>query len=350
MRRACTYLFHALPNLYHACRLQVLLQYNRDTNALIRRRVRSAAQRDGSGAVAELRIPPAPIPTSWGRTVQPYEPPEALAASLAACSLTLPLSAGGSTAVNVAALAAAAGSQAAAAPTPSSSGSDRGTCYCEVTDVVRACGHRQLLRPYQAVMINCGWEAQWEREGEEAVAASVANQAKGAGLLSRCAGWFLCGCGRQGAGRALFAAVCAASEKVASPADVWHTASISIDEAFNRTATVLLASSTINSVPGWSVSSHPTPITPQTLDALTALALGALHPTPCAGCVACRSLACAPVDLSLPGPGSSASHTSSSSCMPGATRESSASLHLKQAVWVRCHMCHTFSSLTCCYR
>ena len=63
---------------------QVVTQYNRDTNALIRRRIRVGAggaaaiggALAGGGGLVQLRIPPPPLPLSWGRTVRPYVPPE----------------------------------------------------------------------------------------------------------------------------------------------------------------------------------------------------------------------------------------------------------------------------------
>ncbi|GIL58616.1 hypothetical protein Vafri_13634 [Volvox africanus] len=64
---------------------QVVMQYNRDTNALIRRRVTSgggggggngAGSGPGGGGLVQLRVPPPPLPLSWGRTVRPYQPPE----------------------------------------------------------------------------------------------------------------------------------------------------------------------------------------------------------------------------------------------------------------------------------
>lgn len=62
---------------------QVVTQYNRDTNALIRRRIRvgssGGAAGSGPGAaggLVQVRVPPAPLPLSWGRTVRPYEEEE----------------------------------------------------------------------------------------------------------------------------------------------------------------------------------------------------------------------------------------------------------------------------------
>ncbi len=40
--------------------------------ALVRRRVRAGDARDD---IVQLRVPPAPIPVSWGRTAAPYVPP-----------------------------------------------------------------------------------------------------------------------------------------------------------------------------------------------------------------------------------------------------------------------------------
>lgn len=40
--------------------------------ALVRRRVR--AEHSGRDDIYQLRVPPAPIPVAWGRTVAPYVP------------------------------------------------------------------------------------------------------------------------------------------------------------------------------------------------------------------------------------------------------------------------------------
>lgn len=62
---------------------QVVTQYNRDTNALIRRRIRvgsgggaAGGGPGGAGGLVQVRVPPAPLPLSWGRTVRPYDEEE----------------------------------------------------------------------------------------------------------------------------------------------------------------------------------------------------------------------------------------------------------------------------------
>ncbi|KAG2486878.1 hypothetical protein HYH03_014472 [Edaphochlamys debaryana] len=55
---------------------QVVTQYNRDTNALIRRRIRIGAAAAAGGGLVQLRVPNPPLPLSWGRTVRPYRPPK----------------------------------------------------------------------------------------------------------------------------------------------------------------------------------------------------------------------------------------------------------------------------------
>ncbi|KAL4425126.1 hypothetical protein ABPG77_008231 [Micractinium sp. CCAP 211/92] len=50
----------------------IITAYNPATQALVRRRVRAGDARDD---IVQLRVPPAPIPVSWGRTAAPYVPP-----------------------------------------------------------------------------------------------------------------------------------------------------------------------------------------------------------------------------------------------------------------------------------
>ncbi len=55
----------------------VIAQYNRDTHAFIRRRVRVA----DPDAILQLRLPPPPLPLSWGKAIKPYNPNGVAAAS-----------------------------------------------------------------------------------------------------------------------------------------------------------------------------------------------------------------------------------------------------------------------------
>lgn len=48
----------------------MIAHYNRDTHAFIRRRMRVV----DPDAILQLRIPPPPLPLSWGRAVKPYKP------------------------------------------------------------------------------------------------------------------------------------------------------------------------------------------------------------------------------------------------------------------------------------
>jgi hypothetical protein len=52
-------------------RHNVVIAYNPDTQALVRRRVRAVPDRD---EIVHIRIPPPPLPVSWARTVRPYIP------------------------------------------------------------------------------------------------------------------------------------------------------------------------------------------------------------------------------------------------------------------------------------
>jgi hypothetical protein len=49
----------------------IIAQYNRDTHAFIRRRVRVA----DPDAILQLRLPPPPLPLSWGKAIRPFQPP-----------------------------------------------------------------------------------------------------------------------------------------------------------------------------------------------------------------------------------------------------------------------------------
>lgn len=48
----------------------IIAQYNRDTHAFIRRRVRVA----DPDAILQLRLPPPPLPLSWGKAIRPFQP------------------------------------------------------------------------------------------------------------------------------------------------------------------------------------------------------------------------------------------------------------------------------------
>jgi hypothetical protein len=48
----------------------IIAQYNRDTHAFIRRRVRVA----DPDAILQLRLPPPPLPLSWGKAIKPFRP------------------------------------------------------------------------------------------------------------------------------------------------------------------------------------------------------------------------------------------------------------------------------------
>jgi hypothetical protein len=110
----------------------LITQYNKDTNALIRRRVRVV----DPDAILQIRVPPPPVPPSWGRAVRPFVP---RAARLAAAQA------------------------AAAAPEPAG----RASSY-SAPDV---CGFDFSQLPsssYQAVLINTGWEREQQQQQEAA--------------------------------------------------------------------------------------------------------------------------------------------------------------------------------------
>ena len=87
-------------------RQHVLTQYNKDTNALIRRKVKGATRArggglggegvrgggGGGGGILQIRIPPPPIPLSWGRNVLLYDPAVAMATRFSSISLKGPSS------------------------------------------------------------------------------------------------------------------------------------------------------------------------------------------------------------------------------------------------------------------
>ncbi|KXZ44950.1 hypothetical protein GPECTOR_60g727 [Gonium pectorale] len=131
---------------------QMVTQLNRDTNALIRRRVAGGASGGGDGLV-QLRLPPPPLPLSWGRTVRPYQPPEP-------CRLPEPY--GAAAMAGTVATTGTAASDAAAA--------SRGF---EASDVATFPYDSALSgKTYVAVMVNAGWQpagaADAYEEGSEA--------------------------------------------------------------------------------------------------------------------------------------------------------------------------------------
>eukprot|EP00955_Chlamydomonas_euryale_P009611 102928-Chlamydomonas_euryale.AAC.1 len=173
---------------------QVLTQFNRDSYALIRRRVRAPPQADGttgdavSASIVQIRVPPPPIPLAWGRTVAPFTP-----FTPGAAPPPLPwMAAQGGQMRNGGGAAAAfkkdSGALVAAAVDSAvcgegeEGGEFRGggegvcggpppTCYVEVSDVPCAAAAPPVMRTYLAVLINSGWEA----------AADVADSTAGTG-------------------------------------------------------------------------------------------------------------------------------------------------------------------------
>lgn len=83
----------------------IIAQYNRDTHAFIRRRVRVA----DPDAILQLRLPPPPLPLSWGKAIKPYRP-----VIVAASSNSAAAAAAGEAEAPVPAPAAAEGQEAAA--------------------------------------------------------------------------------------------------------------------------------------------------------------------------------------------------------------------------------------------
>lgn len=107
-------------------RHNVVTAYNPETQALVRRRVRAADPHE----IVQIRIPPAPIPVSWGRTVRPYVPP----------SNNVPVSDG-----------------------------DRNSTYVELPSLRKLTVKALPSIEYQAALINLGWLC--DGEGHEAMAA-----------------------------------------------------------------------------------------------------------------------------------------------------------------------------------
>lgn len=105
----------------------------------------------------QVRVPPPPIPMSWGRAVAPYQPPAPPSTSGAAAG-----NAGGTTAGPCA--AAAAGGERAAAQVGTGSGEAttsgrpaHGSCYCEASDLNDFDFTQLPQRHHLAVLINTGW-------------------------------------------------------------------------------------------------------------------------------------------------------------------------------------------------
>ncbi|KAG2431763.1 hypothetical protein HXX76_009259 [Chlamydomonas incerta] len=170
---------------------QVVTQYNRDTNALIRRRIRvgSAGGAAAAGALAggcglvQLRIPPPPLPLSWGRTVRPYvppepiPPPEPLEARPAAAAAAPPPAPPepkeeGAEGADAAAAAATAATAAAAAAAAAEAAAAECRGY-EAADLTRFPFDKALAgKTYQCIMVNAGWQpadaADAFERGEEA--------------------------------------------------------------------------------------------------------------------------------------------------------------------------------------
>ncbi|GAB4822646.1 hypothetical protein N2152v2_009692 [Parachlorella kessleri] len=108
----------------------VVTTFNAQTQALIRRKVR-VPDRD---EILQLRIPPAPIPLSWGRTVRPYVPE----AQRAERPIAVPC---------------------VGEPTPD----QIATSYREVPEVAAAAKEATSSgAPFQAALISPGW---WEQQG-----------------------------------------------------------------------------------------------------------------------------------------------------------------------------------------
>eukprot|EP00889_Picochlorum_renovo_P004098 jgi/Picre1/31128/NNA_006482.t1 len=62
----------ARQKLSSKVRHRVVTAYNPSTQALVRRRIKVA----DPNAIQFIRIPPPPIPLSWGRVIAPYTPPK----------------------------------------------------------------------------------------------------------------------------------------------------------------------------------------------------------------------------------------------------------------------------------
>ncbi|EFJ41584.1 hypothetical protein VOLCADRAFT_98443 [Volvox carteri f. nagariensis] len=132
---------------------QVVMQYNRDTNALIRRRVTSAGggADGGGGGLVQLRVPPPPLPLSWGRTVRPYQPPEPYPPPDVSKSSSSPQEAPVQANASESATAAVASTDPAATAT-TSRGFESHNMVAFPFD--SALGGKQ----YIAIMVNAGWQ------------------------------------------------------------------------------------------------------------------------------------------------------------------------------------------------
>ncbi|GFR49406.1 hypothetical protein Agub_g11458, partial [Astrephomene gubernaculifera] len=119
-----------------------------------------------------LRVPPPPLPLSWGRTVRPYQPPQPLQPPTDAM---LTRGGAGGTAAGGAAVAAAA-----AGPDGNNS-SDSSTVSrgFETADLASFPYERALVgKSYVAVLVNAGWQAEgaveaYDRGDEAAVMARL---------------------------------------------------------------------------------------------------------------------------------------------------------------------------------
>ncbi len=141
-------------------RTAVVTQYNRDTNAFIRRKVRVL----DPDAIVQLRIPDPPLPLSWGRRVLPYAPPAIVDAGVAALDDGVQRPARAAHAPTATSSDATAGhcaepsgsaqaGRASEAPAASSSS-------CHVVPDLTTFDFRQQLQQveFQALLINTGWE------------------------------------------------------------------------------------------------------------------------------------------------------------------------------------------------
>jgi N6-adenosine-specific RNA methylase IME4 len=130
-------------------RHSVVTAYNPHTQALVRRKVRVA----DPDALVHVRVPPAPLPPSWGRAVRPFVPPGARGLRGEAAP-SAPVPQGD---------AAAAAAAAAVAE----------TTYVEAAALGAPDLRRLLPSPtpsYQAVLINPGWDVEGEEDPVRAVA------------------------------------------------------------------------------------------------------------------------------------------------------------------------------------
>lgn len=123
-----------------AARTTMITQYNRDTNAFIRRKVRVVDE----DAILQLRIPLPPLPPSWGRAIKPYRPPTAapMRASSSSC-------------------------EADQQP------EDHCECY-STADIASFDFDILGQRSFQAVLINTGWEPKQQQQQQQAGSGSMA--------------------------------------------------------------------------------------------------------------------------------------------------------------------------------